>query len=347
MAMDTVLGNRSNSGGQNNSGTSTAVAADAPVNAPQTISAYQNYDFKPGQNIIFYDNFADDQDGEFPAHWDLKSGQGVVNSVNGQPTFLLTNGNYAIVAPLMSSKNYLTDTVTVEFDYLAGSYEPLVRFLDANNNTYDVHFDHSVSTSYFPNNLSGSDVGTSEQYNNHWHHAALIFMHGQLKCYLNNTRALVMPHTGVVPTSLEIGGLAGSDAPLTFRNFRIAEGGYSNTIGNLLTNGKFITHDITFEVGKATIRPESMGVLNDVVTYLKHHPDTRFEIDGYTDNDGSDASNISLSQQRAEAVRTQLTTMGVNGSRLMAKGLGEANPIAPNTTPEGKATNRRVEFVKM
>ncbi|HWF44501.1 MAG TPA: OmpA family protein [Candidatus Kapabacteria bacterium] len=347
-AMDTMLGNGHGSSAQNNTGTSNTSVAGQPANAPQTITAYQNYDFKPGENIVFDDNFVSDQDGEFPAHWHLENGQGVVNGVNGQPAFLLTEGNYVLVTPRMKTDNYLSDPCTIEFDYFANhGYAPMVRFIDTKSENRDVHFGHSVETGYFPKDLSGSDIGSEEDYFNKWHHAAIIYKNGQMKMYLDNSRALVVPECGFVPASLKIGGIGGTDNPITIRNVRLANGGNSNTIGALLTNGKFVTHGITFDVGKATLRPESMGTLNDVAKFLKGDPAANFEIDGHTDNSGAAATNMTLSQQRADAVKAQLVTMGIDASRLSTKGFGASKPIAGNDTPEGMANNRRVEFVKM
>src|SRR5947207_2262113 len=84
---------------------------DTPI-----FKAYSNYDFVPGDKVLFEDNFRDDQDGEFPSHWDLKGGQGVINKFDGDPSFLLTDGNYAAVLPLMKNKSYLTSEFTLEFD---------------------------------------------------------------------------------------------------------------------------------------------------------------------------------------------------------------------------------------
>ena len=118
-------------------------------------------------------------------------------------------------------------------------------------------------------------------------------------------------------------------------------------IGNILTNGKFITHGITFDVDKAIIKPESMGVLNQVAKFLKDNGSVKMEIDGHTDNSGASAHNLILSQQRADAVKAQLIAMGIDASRLSTKGFGDAKPISDNNTPESKANNRRVEFVKI
>src|SRR5437763_6788291 len=75
----------------------------------QDYKAYQNYDFVPGDHILFDDDFTADKDGEFPAHWKLLKGQAVVNQLGGQPVFALTEGNYVEVAPRIATASYLRD----------------------------------------------------------------------------------------------------------------------------------------------------------------------------------------------------------------------------------------------
>src|SRR4051812_14500053 len=85
----------------------------------QDFKAYLNYDFVPGDKVVFEDDFRTDQDGEFPAHWKLVAGQGVVNKFQGAPAFLLTEGNYAKVQPRVKGDAYLGDPFTLEYDFFA------------------------------------------------------------------------------------------------------------------------------------------------------------------------------------------------------------------------------------
>src|SRR5256886_7475290 len=100
----------------------------------------------------------------------------------------------------------------------------------------------------------------------------------------------------------------------------------------------------SFEIGKSALKPESFTVLDIVAQSLNANPDIRIEIAGYTDHTGSDATNLRLSQARADAVRAYLGSKGVAPGRMVAKGYGAANPIATNTTAAGRAQNRRVEL---
>jgi len=334
----------------------TAAAANQTgggANAPTSLKAYANYDFVPGEKVIFEDDFTTDQDGEFPAHWKLEKGQAIINKVKGEQAFFLTEGNYVQVAPRMKTDdNYLPENFTIEFDFYStpGAYTPGLLFSEPGDNggDRDIFFGKEVSTGYFPNNLSASFPGDVDNFDGRWHHAAMIKKGNQIKCYIDQYRVLVMPDCGDCKvTKLDVGGIGGQETPIVFKDFRIAEGGSMNIIGKKFTDAKIVTHGINFDVDKATIKPESMGTLNMIVQVLKDNPDVRFEIDGHTDNSGAAAHNLQLSQQRADAVKTQLVSMGVDASRLTTKGFGDTKPVADNNTFEGKANNRRVEFVKM
>jgi outer membrane protein OmpA-like peptidoglycan-associated protein len=129
------------------------------------------------------------------------------------------------------------------------------------------------------------------------------------------------------------------------KNVRIAKGAVP-LYDKFLTDGKFVTTGIKFDVNRATIRPESMGTINYVVKMMQEHAELNFSVEGHTDSDGDEAMNQKLSEARSKAVAEKMTELGISSARLTSKGWGENKPMAGNDSPEGKAQNRRVEFVK-
>jgi outer membrane protein OmpA-like peptidoglycan-associated protein len=105
----------------------------------------------------------------------------------------------------------------------------------------------------------------------------------------------------------------------------------------------FILEDCNFETGKATLEPESYGVIDELVSYLLRKEDERIEIGGHTDNVGSAAANLKLSNDRATSVMNYLISKGIDPARLEAKGYGMSVPVETNKTEEGRAQNRRTE----
>lgn len=103
---------------------------------------------------------------------------------------------------------------------------------------------------------------------------------------------------------------------------------------------------VLFASGKSSLLPIAQDKLNQVAEALKQQAsDQKIQVEGYTDSVGSDTANEELSLRRAQAVRDYLVTRGVPAEQIQAAGRGEANPIADNTTAEGRANNRRVEIV--
>ena len=130
------------------------------------------------------------------------------------------------------------------------------------------------------------------------------------------------------------------------RSIRVAEGApdFSSVISS---SGRYVTHGIQFDTDSDRLKPESAPVLKAVVRGLQKNPSLKLAIEGYTDSTGNAQHNEELSRKRAEAVRTVLITQfGIDAERLTANGFGPAKPAASNDTAEGRAQNRRVEFVK-
>ncbi|MFT3935251.1 MAG: OmpA family protein [Chitinophagaceae bacterium] len=353
-----------NPAANNAANSATAATPQSFAQTQPSMAAYNNYDFVPGDKIVFEDNFQDDQPGEFPAHWNLGKGQGVMNNVSGKNALLLTEGNFAHVSPLIKSTAYLKDSFTIEFDNYAppGGYGPHLYFYktvsDAAQATRDiaqVDISHGniwsaimveaksanvQLVSNYPDELNGKN------YSGRWHHIAIAYKANQLKVYVDQYRVITVPNLGVMPGAFDIEGIGSASLPIVVSNIRIANGGGMNLLAKKFTDEKIITHGINFDIDKATIKPESMGTLNMIAGIMKNNPDLRFEVDGHTDNTGTAPHNLTLSQQRADAVKQQLVNMGIDAARLASKGFGDSKPMSDNSTPEGKANNRRVEFVK-
>ena len=101
---------------------------------------------------------------------------------------------------------------------------------------------------------------------------------------------------------------------------------------------------ILFDLGKATIKPQSAETLDNIVKVLNDFKNAKFSVEGYTDSTGNTAKNIKLSEERAYSVKAYLVEKGINPARLSAKGFGPENPIADNKTKKGRELNRRVEI---
>jgi len=107
---------------------------------------------------------------------------------------------------------------------------------------------------------------------------------------------------------------------------------------------KVVLSGVSFEMGSSKLRPEATSPLKTVADAMKAHPTLQVEIGGHTDSIGDKVKNQRLSERRARSVKAFLEGEGVEAARLTAVGHGETQPVAPNDTPEGRATNRRVAF---
>jgi len=181
------------------------------------------------------------------------------------------------------------------------------------------------------------------------HHVAISVNGTFVKAYVDNQRVANDPD-GVqrpikyIGMGIESSGHVSNDKVM-FTNFRLAEGGKSIKSA-LDTDGKIVTHGILFDTGKDVIKPESLPTLKSILAILNDSPGLKFSIEGHTDNQGNKEINQPLSEKRAEAVKTWLVGKGIAADRLRSKGWGDSKPIDKNDSVEGRANNRRVEFVK-
>jgi OmpA-OmpF porin, OOP family len=141
-------------------------------------------------------------------------------------------------------------------------------------------------------------------------------------------------------------GTIGGYRPNGIRSLRVAESApdFSTVIN---ASGKYVTHGIYFDTDSDRLKPESGAVLKQVAAGLQKNPNLKLEVDGYTDSVGDSARNSDLSKRRAQAVMSVLVSQfGIEAGRLAVNGFGAAQPIASNDTADGRAANRRVEFLK-
>jgi outer membrane protein OmpA-like peptidoglycan-associated protein len=168
--------------------------------------------------------------------------------------------------------------------------------------------------------------------------------------YVGEQRVANVPNAELTRGSalyLENINFADEKRPMLIAEIRVAAGG-RDLYDALAERGRVATQGILFATGSARIRPESTPTLSEIGAMLKEHPDLRLSIEGHTDDVGDDASNLALSEQRAAAVKTYLVdTFQIDAARLETAGLGESKPAVPNTSPEARQQNRRVELVRM
>ena len=116
---------------------------------------------------------------------------------------------------------------------------------------------------------------------------------------------------------------------------------------NLDAQGFVDIYGINFDIGKATVKPESYPIIEQITNYLKEHPQVKIVIEGHTDNTGNDASNLTLSDKRAMSIKAEIVKRGIDPSRMETKGYGASKPVADNKTAAGRTQNRRVTIKKL
>lgn len=324
---------------------------------PQVQTAYAKSDFVPGDVIIFDDPMDGEQLGEFPSMWELLKGESEVVEVNGKKAILLKDRNNSIYPLMKNPKNFLGDEFTVEFDW----FWPNAPY-DGYNTHFDLVFNEADSNEEVFRFEKRLDSGGLEWYwltrdgkqkgkkddvtlsAKEWHHIALSFNKRALKVYFDGVRQINLPNVSQVPGWFKLVLGNGWDV-LYLTNFRIAQGAVP-LYDRLASDGKIITYAITFDTGKATLKPEADVEINRIKGLMDNDSSLKFEVQGHCDNTGSDAVNDRLSQQRAEAIVARLVELGIAKDRLTAVGKGSREPIADNSSDEGRAKNRRVEFIK-
>ncbi len=363
-----------------------AVNSKSKNTSKQTSELYRNFKFIPGEKVIFYDNLKFEETGEFPSKWDLLEGGSEIAILNKEKVIIPTTEDINVIHPLFENQNYLGDEFTIEFDIfidnlnddddeqkfglyfdaddkefkeargsMGGYSNPDVKFEVKGNRGLNGIIYKDITSSYDAFRLE--EITTKNLHLNNWNHVSISYYKKKLKIYFNQKRILNLPNYKKRMNGFAIQlqkphdyndaakFLGRNSLKTAIKNIRIAHGG-GQMYKRIMSSGKYVTNGILFDSGKATIQPQSMGVINKFVTIMNEKPDWKFEIIGHTDTDGDEAKNLKLSSERAESVKNILIKLGIDAQRLTTIGKGESEPLHANNTTEEKANNRRVEFIK-
>nr|WP_295930032.1 OmpA family protein [uncultured Dyadobacter sp.] len=368
-------------------GISDAGAKDdaAPGSAGKpTLKSYSRFDFIPGDKIVAVEDFSQDAIGDFPSKWNTNSSGEVVTISGTEGKWLLLGPEGVFYPEFITAlpENFTLEfslATTSEFSYYSGFLRTIIAELPApareftNWKWYDGGKKNGLELGLHPKDAGGTqgiaafnvfgEDGSSVMKNEKSFPAFHVPEHNvvkvsvwrqkmRLRLYVDDFKVWDLPRAFDATRKYNFIAFSNhgyhEEANRYFiSDLRLAVGA-PDTRNKLITEGKFSTTGILFDINSAGIRPESYGTLKDIAAVLTENAGVKVKIIGHTDSDGDDAQNLVLSKRRAEAVRAALTSdFGIDSSRMQTDGKGEAEPASPNTTPEGRAGNRRVEFVKM
>lgn len=352
------------------------------INTNQSMEVYRKFDFVPGEKILAIEDFSQDAVGDFPDKWNTNS-SGEIVTIEGREGKWLMVQNKGLLIPEFIT--LLPENFTFEFDLICNrdfDFYSTAFFFDIaslkNQADYMIWKQHSyenrngVEFRFHPmyatkksgfseykvyengKELSKNLIVTGQfhsQTNNHVK-VSVWRQKQRIRIYMNEEKIWDVPKAlnATMKYNSIIFALVNSRHTTDryyIGNLKLAVGA-PDTRNKLITEGKFITRGILFDVNSDKIKPESYGALKDIANVLSENPELKVRIVGHTDADGDDQPNLDLSKRRAEAVKkTLIDEFGIDASRMEPDGKGEKEPVDKNLTPEGKANNRRVEFIKI
>jgi len=357
----------------NGGSTTSATTAGAGATIPASGVAFS--DFIPGQTVIFQDDFSQDALADFPAKWN-SNGSGKVTTLNGLTGRWLELKTNTAITPDMTKP--LPENSTIEFDlYLDaqnGQTTPFIQFgltqvkdiLKEDMFYKDRFFMDIIRYGEKDGNaveygLKNDVLGTKgdfpiTSYANKVMHVSIALNKTRIRIYLDQTKVLDLPKavTPGMRTNFFLNSNTVVPAPeldMYVGNIRIASAetdARSLLVKQLMESGRAVTNDILFDVNSDVIKPQSYDIVNQFGEALKANPSLSIKITGHTDNVGNATANMDLSKRRAASVKKYLlTNYGIVDTRIQTDGKGASQPVADNITADGKAKNRRVEFLKL
>jgi len=317
--------------------------------------AFANYDFVPGDRVIFVEDFTSDRVGNFPRRLRFVRGNAEIVEWGGSPALRVNSGGTFDI-PLPGT---LPERFTIELEVCLSSFVndfqiypvdgagtpqgPQFVQVDAYGGTGVATFDAEVRRGTLNLNSLQTGLKVLEQAMT----PVRVLVDGDyVKVFVNETRVDNVPQARLGRGAfLRLDFVDVREDPILLRRIHVAE--TERTLyDRLRDDGRVATQGIFFASGSATLQPESTPTLKEIAAALRQSPGMRLMIEGHTDNAGDAAANQSLSEQRARAVVDHLAGREqIAAARLESAGFGATRPSADNTTAEGRQQNRRVELV--
>lgn len=335
----------------------------------KTLAVYSKFDFVPGDEQLFYDDFSNDFIGDFPSKWNTNAGGEIVTlGDESEKWFKIKSGYSVYFIPNLQS---LPEDYTVEFDVIGIGVEKTSSTsrlrVDLSDNDKFKEGDNFVQASipfcqYTPVGITIENRNNNEReiYSTvkadirkaitNGAHVSIAVNNERFRLWVNETKYIdvpkAVPSNKLTTLKFHANNFKDDTQQVLISNIKVAKGGV-DLRRKLLSEGKISTNAILFNSGSDNLKPESMGIIRQIFQVLQQDTSINLKIVGHTDADGDEKTNLNLSKNRAEAVKTTLIEIyGVDANRLSTDGKGESEPIGDNSTTDGKAKNRRVEFIK-
>lgn len=332
--------------------------ATEPSKAKPGEGAWANFDFVPGERVLFAEDFSRDRVGNFPQRLELLEGTMEVVDWEGKRWLRVAEAG-ALKIPLPET---LPQRFTAEFDLplpwgrvfvYGGDDRYRTTYVTISGTEAGVHWAGDRSSVVDPRRLiQGLDDDYADSFLARTVRFRLHVDGKYVKAYLNEQRVANVPSADFGrPNYLVIEFTDNTNAgthPYShfITNLTVNAGG-REMYDALMAEGRIATQGIYFDTGSDVIRPESSGTLQEIADMLKKYGDLALTIEGHTDNVGGAAANQTLSEKRAAAVKQALVSKyGIAATRIDTKGFGASKPATSNDTAEGRQTNRRVELVR-
>lgn len=345
------------------------------------VTKNSKFDFEPGEKQLAFDDFSTTNIGDFPLGWNTNSSAEIVTLDDNNQKWLSVTADGFFLPEFIKD---LPENCTIEFDvftrYVSNNILAYSFYINAvNSPKKDLDNKYIQDGFYFSWQPvvgaakyfvleNGEEVSQNEglKVNGFLSKSAknpiiarvsIWRQKSRLRVYVNEDKILDLPQAFDPKqkyNSFKFGAHymnysngREQDDEFMIANVRYAVAG-EDTRSKLITEGRFVTNGILFDVNSDNIKPESSVILKEIGTTLQENPTVKVKIIGHTDSDGEANANLTLSQKRAVAVKNALASFyGIESSRLETDGKGESQPLNKNANASDKSQNRRVEFIKL